>query len=358
MSLTVRHNLLYATAQSLQAELAIARFLPTAQTWRAEDVVVGDTARLPHLSAQMSWPQEVVAPQPDISGRALDLFGLPQAVTAYIDGREGGGAVLQIAINSALLDALPGQFLAPTTADGDAPEGHLWLGISPAPTWLSYRLAIGQPDPAATLAIGVAAQALWQLYRGEQLHLAASAPDSVDTEELALPELDVGDDADHWEMLNHLLDGQLRALPQAAPHAPIGRWLADTVLLVALDCCDGVARRTARVLGLPDTTLRRQVERAQRNANNPFFPVSNAWATSLPALEQLLRAIVQGAAESSDLAQRTQTTLLALVRDHVGSDRARGAALMGITPPTYTRWLRRYIVDRHDPSRSPQEAIG
>ena len=53
-----------------------------------------------------------------------------------------------------------------------------------------------------------------------------------------------------------------------APHLrpPLGRWLADDLVLVAFDMSQGVASRAAAVVGLPDTTYARRLQRAQRDS--------------------------------------------------------------------------------------------
>ena len=51
-----------------------------------------------------------------------------------------------------------------------------------------------------------------------------------------------------------------------------------------------------------------------------------------------------GEQENSDFAERCQALLLQQVANHIGADRKAGAALMGVTPPTFARWLERYDI--------------
>ena len=153
-------------------------------------------------------------------------------------------------------------------------------------------------------------------------------------------------ETDDWSTLTSLLAGQVSALvADSRLEAPIGRWLADTVVLTAARVADGVARQAARLLGIPETTLRRQLTKARQNEDNPFQLMSAQWVTSLPALTDLLENLLSRSGEDTEFAERCQILLLQQVANHIGNDRKAGAALMGITPPTYARWLGRHSIE-------------
>ena len=159
---------------------------------------------------------------------------------------------------------------------------------------------------------------------------------------------------DDWTMLAAILRGQAQALlEEGAADAPLGRWLADAVVLTAADASDNVARRAAALLGIPETTLRRQLRKARQNAANPFQVTSRQWFATLPALTDILRALLSVTTREGDFTEQCQALLLAEVALQVGTDNRTGAALMGITPPTYARWLR-----KHGVSDSQQRAAG
>jgi len=146
---------------------------------------------------------------------------------------------------------------------------------------------------------------------------------------------------DDWTTLQRLLAGQVAALvSDSRLEAPLGRWLADTVVLKS----DGVARQAARLLGIPETTLRRQLNKARQNAENPFQLMSQQWLTSLPALIELLKNLMRQEDNNAEFSERCQAILLQEVANHIGADRSTGAALMGITPPTYTRWIAKFNI--------------
>ncbi len=151
---------------------------------------------------------------------------------------------------------------------------------------------------------------------------------------------------DSWSMLATILRGQIQALDNdQLSDAPLGRWLADAVVLNAYELSHQVVRSAARLLGMPETTLRRQLGKAKSNANNPFQSTSARWLASLPALTSVLHTILTEPSNSdSSLAERCQVVLLEEVAQATSSDLRSGAAIMGVTPPTYTRWLERHQI--------------
>ncbi len=146
-----------------------------------------------------------------------------------------------------------------------------------------------------------------------------------------------------WEQLTHFLRAQLDALnEERLGGAPIGRWFNDALVLTALACSGEVTRSAARILDLPETTLRRQVAKARTNAANPLYVTSRTWQQDLGYFQELLRDLFEAHTDEDDgLHQRLEALLLDEVAAHAGEDGKLGAALMGITPPTYARRLAR-----------------
>lgn len=181
--------------------------------------------------------------------------------------------------------------------------------------------------------------------------LAAPAPIRA-PERISPANLDGEDDS--WSMLATILRGQIQALDNnQLSDTPLGRWLADAVVLNAYELSQQVVRSAARLLGMPETTLRRQLGKAKNNANNPFQSTSARWLASLPALTSVLHTILTEPSNSeSSIAERCQVVLLEEVAQVTTGDVRSGAAIMGVTPPTYTRWLERHQIDlRSDPIR-------
>ena len=166
----------------------------------------------------------------------------------------------------------------------------------------------------------------------------ASAPVAIDA-----------NNPDSWSLLSTLLAGQIHRLLADSQHdAPIGRWLADAVVLCAAEVNQQVARRAAKLLGVPETTLRRQLRKAQQNADNPFQMTSQEWLAEMGSLRTLLTRIMSDTnadAQQDGLADRCQALVLGEITQQVGDNRKLGAALMGVTPPTYSRWLERYDIE-------------
>ena len=158
---------------------------------------------------------------------------------------------------------------------------------------------------------------------------------------------------DRLTELSNMLAQQVAAL-QAEAHndAPLGRWLADTVVLTAIDLTDGVVLSAAGLLGVPETTLRRQLKKARQNADNPFQVTSQTWVSGLPDLKAALAELMRDATVQGGLAEYCQSALLRQVSQAVGDDHRTGAALMDITPPTYARWLVKYQIPSC-PAQSP-----
>ena len=233
---------------------------------------------------------------------------------------------------------------ATLTAEGEYIEGHdLQFGEElPVP---SISVPLGAPAGGQSTA-----DAAKRGFAPESQALRAPPTAPIDHSATSQPTPAPESVEDTWHTLSSLLAGQVAALiNEARLDAPLGRWLADTVVLTAADVSSGVARQAARILGVPETTLRRQLSKARQNEDNPFQLMSRQWSTSLPALNDLLRTLMLAIAADPtiepEFADRCQALLLQQVANHIGNDRRAGAALMGITPPTYTRWLARYEIE-------------
>ena len=112
---------------------------------------------------------------------------------------------------------------------------------------------------------------------------------------------------------------------------PLGRWLEDDLILVALQQAEGVVSRGADKLGLAETTYRRRLERAQSaREERPTTP--HSFASLLP------RLIAAGPPAGSDLLTRVREAMLAAVEQTLPPRQA--AAVLGVTVRTYRRWTQ------------------
>ncbi|MCB1645817.1 MAG: sigma 54-interacting transcriptional regulator [Pseudomonadales bacterium] len=145
---------------------------------------------------------------------------------------------------------------------------------------------------------------------------------------------------DLWRELTLALEAVLDECAQQT--LPMGRWLTEALLITANEISDGVTRRGATVLGMAESTFRRQVAKSLRSRELEHGKRPEGWE----AVESVSAEIVREQAKvrlpaQQNLVVRTRDILLAVVDELVGSQYARGAALMDVTTPTYKSWLER-----------------
>jgi hypothetical protein len=114
---------------------------------------------------------------------------------------------------------------------------------------------------------------------------------------------------------------------------PLGKWLAADLVLTADRLSGGVSRRGAELLGLPDTTYRRQLQAAQRQRATGQAVRSPGWSAVALTLEDLIR----GRRDGADVCQWAEACLLAEIDAAVPGDAPVAAALLGVTEPTMRR---------------------
>ena len=114
---------------------------------------------------------------------------------------------------------------------------------------------------------------------------------------------------------------------------PLGRWLAEDLILAAERLSGGVSRRAADLLGIPETTYRRQRRNATRTRAAGLSARPPTWHAVASALDDFIRA---GRGES-DVCDRAAVCLLSVVEAAVGGDTQTVAAFLGVTEPTVLR---------------------
>lgn len=117
---------------------------------------------------------------------------------------------------------------------------------------------------------------------------------------------------------------------------PLGRWLDEDLLVAADTLADGVARRAALILGLPETTFRRRLNKAKDQLYAGLSPRVADWEDVRPTLIQLVRC---GGGEEQDLIALAQRALLQEVVARYPDNVRTGAALMAVSSPTYRKRL-------------------
>ena len=152
-----------------------------------------------------------------------------------------------------------------------------------------------------------------------------------DTSPDAEPSSGVGGDG--WSRLRAALDAEVRAAAAAQPRAslPLGRWLADDLVLAALDVAGGTRARAANRLGLPLTTFARRL--AQAVAERPISTRPPTWTAVSEGLAEVL------AAPQPALADAIEALLLDVVVIRVPGHLAYAASLLDLSTPTLKRRL-------------------
>ena len=93
----------------------------------------------------------------------------------------------------------------------------------------------------------------------------------------------------------------------------------------------------ARLVGIPESTFRRQLDKAKSEADAGLAARTEAWARMGDVLAQLVAAAAEG--YDGKMLEEARLTLLETVLGLENCGNSVGAALMGVTPPTYKRWL-------------------
>jgi hydrogenase-4 transcriptional activator len=145
-----------------------------------------------------------------------------------------------------------------------------------------------------------------------------------------------GADGDPAKRLRDALAREIAAAVAGGGKAglvPIGKWLAEDLILAADRAAAGGARRGAELLGLADTTYRRQLRSAaaRRAAGSAFR--SATWHGVTALLEDVIRARPR----DTDVLEWAESGLLAEIETAVAGDTRKAAALLGVTEPTLHR---------------------
>lgn len=144
---------------------------------------------------------------------------------------------------------------------------------------------------------------------------------------------------DPWQLLNGELNRQVKlALKNNnSQPLPLGRWLTEDLVLAASDASNNIVRRAAARVGIPETTFRRHFQRASSEQQAGLANRTSEWEK----VREIVRELIEGSPDENpdDLLERARLLLLDDVFQQVSGRISAGAALMGVTAPTYKRWL-------------------
>ncbi len=114
----------------------------------------------------------------------------------------------------------------------------------------------------------------------------------------------------------------------------VGGWLEDLCIRLAFQHAGAVANRAAALLGIPESTFRRKLARAEESEDR------SAELDPSGRISRALKRLLSNEVDAID-------NVLNFIRDQLGSavvelglSRARGAALMGVSEPTFRKWIR------------------
>jgi DNA-binding NtrC family response regulator len=168
------------------------------------------------------------------------------------------------------------------------------------------------------------------------LNVPAAAAETA--RERAQPAVPAGDAAEGEDPAARLRTALAREI--AAAHAsgrrgltPIGKWLAEDLVLTADRLSGGVSRRAAGLLGIPDTTYRRQLQAAAARRAAGLAVRSPHWGAVTSVLEGFIRARPAG----TDVCEWAEACLLAEIDATAPGDARAAATLLGVTEPTLLR---------------------
>jgi diguanylate cyclase (GGDEF)-like protein len=175
----------------------------------------------------------------------------------------------------------------------------------------------GSAAPLALPGLAAAAPALAHDSRGVESHGKAAGPSKA------------------AQRLRQALGEEIAALlasPGGAP-LPVGKWLTAELVLTADRLAGGVNRRGAALLGLPETTYRRQLRSASRQQAAGLHVRSPRW----PAVASALEEVIQARRDQGDTCEWVEACLLAEVEVAAPGDARTASSLLGVTEPTLMR---------------------
>ncbi len=142
--------------------------------------------------------------------------------------------------------------------------------------------------------------------------------------------------------LRLILRGQIEAIVDRsrAVHLPLGKWLAEDLLAEADLAEGGTARRAAQRIGLAETTYRRRLAQAQARERAGLAPRPDGWLDVREALTRLLHASDR---DGKPLLKLAEAALLDEIVSQLEGDEVTGAALLGVTLPTYRRRIESWL---------------
>ncbi|HQR66035.1 MAG TPA: sigma-54 dependent transcriptional regulator [Thermoanaerobaculia bacterium] len=141
---------------------------------------------------------------------------------------------------------------------------------------------------------------------------------------------------DPWGALRTELSTLVEAIAGRRPPTalPLGRFLATDLVLEADAAADGVARRGAALLGLPEATFRHRLQKAKNEIQLGQGARPPEWS---PARAAVARIVALPRPDAEDRLERAENVLIGEIRKRIPEDDQLGSLVLGVTVQTFRR---------------------
>jgi two-component system response regulator FlrC len=139
-------------------------------------------------------------------------------------------------------------------------------------------------------------------------------------------------DGDIAEQVQALVGLSLQRRPELPP---IGQWLEDDIICSQLESNGGVLSQAAQNLRVPESTLRRKVNRIRETHGNTRVSWLKGWIDMPVMIDGLMRLSKDRNISVLDLTQNILVTEF----ERLKLSRQESARLLGVSLPTYRRYL-------------------
>ncbi|MGI9328063.1 MAG: sigma 54-interacting transcriptional regulator [Pseudomonadales bacterium] len=176
-------------------------------------------------------------------------------------------------------------------------------------------------------------------HTAETFPVAARTPDNGAVAPPVAAPVNGLDDA--WEALAQSLRTSCSSAVTQGLRLPFGTWTTQTLVRSANSQSEGIAKHGAELLGMPESTYRRQLERIKQSDESGLAVQHSLFDPNMGLLDRLLQESThQRPRPATPLVESVRALLLEIVDALVPEQSSFGAALMGVTPPTYRRHLQ------------------
>lgn len=158
-----------------------------------------------------------------------------------------------------------------------------------------------------------------------------------------------------WQDLEQSLRECCQAAVDGELRLPIGTWVMEALIRAANERAAGVAKHGATLLQLPESTYRRQLDRIRQTDQTGLAVLHPLFQPSISLIDGWLAATVTEQPDAEQrpcLVDQVRALLLGIVAELLPDQPSFGAALMGVTAPTYRRHLQAQRLPETGPAKA------